>query len=87
MFRLSDRGVLAPGRAADIVLFDAQTVAPLGAQYTVDIPGGGARFVQRSRGIERVIVNGRSLLVEGRHTGDVPGRYLRPAAMAAAVGR
>jgi N-acyl-D-amino-acid deacylase len=81
VFGLADRGVIAAGKAADIVVFDPTTVAPLGAEYKVDIPGGGSRFVQRSRGITRVVVNGRSLLVDGKATGDLGGRYLRPADM------
>lgn len=64
---LSDRGVLRPGMAADIAIFDPDTVSDKAtwenpAQYAVGIP--------------YVIVNGRVVIDHGRHTGALPGRIL-----------
>jgi N-acyl-D-aspartate/D-glutamate deacylase len=83
-FRLVDRGTLAPGKAADLVLFDPERIDAQSYELAHDIPGGHARFLQRSTGIERVIVNGRTLLRGGRPTGEMPGAFLRPRQMARA---
>ena len=83
VFNLPDRGILAPGKVADLVLFDPDTVGAESPSLVNDLPGGGLRFVQKGLGIARVIVNGRSLMIDGKHTGEVPGRYLRPVEMAA----
>jgi N-acyl-D-amino-acid deacylase len=64
---LSDRGLLRPGMAADIVIFDPATVA------------GEATFEQPSHyavGISYVIVNGGVVIEDGKHTGALPGRVL-----------
>jgi N-acyl-D-aspartate/D-glutamate deacylase len=83
IFQLRDRGRLRPGCAADIVLIDLERVAPLVPELARDLPGGGSRIVQRAAGIERVIVSGRTLLRAGHPTGELPGRFLRPARSAA----
>ena len=67
-FGLVDRGVLAPGMAADVVVFDADTVID---NATFEAPR------QLPTGIDHVIVNGTSVIDEGRHTGATPGRALR----------
>lgn len=85
IFQLPDRGALLPGLAADVVLIDLDEVGPLAPDLAADIPGGGTRIVQRAEGIERVIVSGRTLLREGQPTGELPGRFLRPAEMAAGI--
>jgi N-acyl-D-amino-acid deacylase len=76
-FELHDRGVLEPGRAADVVIFDDDRIDTLAPELAGGVPGGMSRIVQRSVGIERVMVNGRTLLIDGAPTGDVAGRYLR----------
>jgi N-acyl-D-amino-acid deacylase len=69
-FGLHGRGVLAPGAAADVVVFDADTIADLA---TFDVP-------QRPpAGIRRVMVNGVDTVVDGRHTGARTGSVLRRA--------
>lgn len=65
---LRDRGRLAEGLAADIVIFDPATVRSLA---TYEEP---RRFPV---GIETVIVNGEIVIDAGRHTGLTPGRALR----------
>jgi len=67
--RLRDRGVLRPGARADLVVFDARTVAD---QATYDRPH------RYPVGIEQVIVNGRFVIKHGEHTGSLPGRILTP---------
>ncbi len=64
---LTDRGLLRPGLAADIVLFDPKTVAD---RATFEDP------LQYPVGIPYVIVNGVVVIDQGRHTGAKPGRVL-----------
>jgi N-acyl-D-amino-acid deacylase len=66
---LRDRGVLRPGARADVVVFDARRVADVA---TYENPH---RYPE---GIEHVIVNGRSVIRDGEHTGSLPGRLLTP---------
>ena len=73
---LTDRGLIREGMAADVVVFDAETIGPGEREMVADLPGGGRRLVQRSDAVRTVIVNGQVLLQEGRHTGDLPGRIV-----------
>jgi N-acyl-D-aspartate/D-glutamate deacylase len=74
---LFDRGLLRPGMAADIVIFDADTVGPLPEGIVHDFPAGGWRVKEPAAGILSTIVNGEVLLEDGKHTGALPGRVLR----------
>ncbi len=67
----TDRGIIRPGAAADLVLFDPETVID---HATPQDPGA------LSGGISRVWVNGQVVFEQGRETGQRPGRFLaRPA--------
>ena len=70
---LVGRGRLAPGYAADLVLFDPETV--------IDVATPAAPH-ELSRGIVTVWVNGETVWDDGRPTGRLPGRVLRRAAAA-----
>jgi N-acyl-D-amino-acid deacylase len=72
-----DRGILRPGMAADIVIFDPDTVAPKIPEMVYDLPGGGQRLRQEAEGIMMTMVNGVSVLHNGAHTGTYPGQVLR----------
>jgi len=76
-FGLYDRGLLRPGMAADITIFDPDTVKPLPEYVVHDFPAGGWRFKEPAQGIYATFVNGRMLMKEGEHTGALPGRVLR----------
>jgi N-acyl-D-amino-acid deacylase len=78
-FGIYDRGLLRPGMAADITIFDADTVQPLPEDVVHDFPAGGWRIRELAEGIHYTIVNGQVLLEDGRHTGALPGRVLRNA--------
>jgi N-acyl-D-amino-acid deacylase len=72
---ITDRGLIKDGLAADLVIFDPATVADRATftdpfQYPVGIP--------------TVIVNGRVVLDNGRHTGERPGHVIRGRGVAAA---
>jgi N-acyl-D-amino-acid deacylase len=74
---LYDRGLLRPGMAADIVIFDPDTVRPLPESIVHDFPAGGWRVKEPAQGIMATIVNGEVLIENGKHTGALPGRVLR----------
>jgi len=77
-FGIKDRGRIAPGMAADIVIFDPATVGMEGrAERLHDLPGGAKRMVKRSRGIEYTLVNGEVTWEKGALTGASSGRVLR----------
>src|SRR6202790_5392399 len=77
LFGISDRGLLREGLAADIVLFDPDTVKPGPEMVVHDFPAGGWRIKEPAEGIVATIVNGQVLLDNGKHTGALPGRVLR----------
>ena len=68
--RMHDRGTLTPGKAADIVVFDADEVCDR-ATYLAPC--------QQASGISHVFVNGVAVLTQGRQTDARPGRVLRAA--------
>ena len=76
-FGIHDRGMLRPGLAADIVIFDPATVAAGKESVVTDFPGGGWRILEEAIGVHYTIVNGQVLLEDGEHTGALPGRVLR----------
>ncbi len=78
-FGLYDRGLLHPGMAADITIFDPETVRTLPEDVVHDFPAGGWRIRELSEGIKSTIVNGEVLIEDGKHTGALPGRVMRNA--------
>ncbi len=76
-FGLYDRGLLRPGMAADIVIFDPATVKCGKEEVVHDFPAGGWRIKETSEGVSHTIVNGQVLLENKRHTGALPGKVLR----------
>jgi N-acyl-D-aspartate/D-glutamate deacylase len=77
LFGLRGRGRVAPGWAADLVLFDPERVGCGEIRAATDLPGGAGRLVADPLGVERVLVNGRAVALGGRPTGDLPGSVLR----------
>ena len=77
-FGIAQRGKIAPGMAADLVVFDPATVGSAGKpERLYDLPGGAKRMVMRSRGIEYTLVNGVVTWEKGALTGAAAGRVLR----------
>ena len=80
-FGVPNRGVLAEGMAADIVIFDATTIgSPKRPEMRYDLPGGGRRLVVPAQGVMHTVVNGEVLYADQQHTGDLPGQVLRAGA-------
>ena len=65
---LKDRGRLAEGQAADIVVFDADTIGRGEERPVFDMPGDGMRYVRDAVGIDTVVVNGAIAYAGGRYT-------------------
>ena len=80
VYGIKDRGLLRPGYAADIAIFDPKTVKAREPEWAEDYPGSTRRLIQRSEGMHTVIVNGRTIYEEGKLTGDLPGQVLRGGA-------
>jgi N-acyl-D-aspartate/D-glutamate deacylase len=82
-FGIQDRGVLAVGKAADLVIFDYNTIGPKISpirhqEWRRDLPAGGRRLVwPADRGVQYTIVNGAVLYEQQRYTGVLPGQVLR----------
>jgi N-acyl-D-aspartate/D-glutamate deacylase len=73
-----DRGVIAPGAPADLMVFDPETVGPSKKEFVHDLPGGVGRFKAWGRGVGATIVNGEPIVLDGELTGRLPGRVVRP---------
>jgi N-acyl-D-aspartate/D-glutamate deacylase len=79
IFGITDRGRIAPGLAADLLLFDPATVGRGPAQRVFDLPGGAPRLTTGALGLEGVWINGVRV---ADATGPLaqerpPGRLLR----------
>jgi len=78
LFGIKGRGRLAVGQAADIVIFDPETIGSASrGERRFDLPGGAKRMVMPSRGVEYTIVNGIVAYENGRVTGAASGSVLR----------
>lgn len=56
---LGDRGLLAPGYAGDVVVFDADRIGRGPEIASDDFPGDGIRWIRRQEGVDAVVVNGQ----------------------------
>jgi N-acyl-D-aspartate/D-glutamate deacylase len=77
LFGLRDRGELREGFHADLVLFDPTTVDTGEVRLLDDLPGGSSRLYADAIGMQRVIVNGTTIVADGKETGALPGTVLR----------
>jgi N-acyl-D-aspartate/D-glutamate deacylase len=74
---LRDRGAIAEGAHADLVVLDPETVDMQDVTMVNDLPGGVGRLYAGSTGVQRVYVNGRAIVADGATTGELPGIVLR----------
>ncbi|OGQ78739.1 MAG: hypothetical protein A3F90_06230 [Deltaproteobacteria bacterium RIFCSPLOWO2_12_FULL_60_19] len=80
IFGLEGRGLLRPGYAADVAIFDPKTVGAHEPEWANDYPGKTKRLIQRAEGMHATIVNGRPIYEDGKLTGELPGEVLRGTA-------
>lgn len=72
-----NRGTLVEGAAADVVVYDLDTLKIQPMEIVHDFPGDEWRRVQRSEGYHAMLVNGEVTFEDGKCTGTAPGRLLR----------
>ncbi|WPZ32902.1 amidohydrolase family protein [Thalassobaculum sp. OXR-137] len=74
---LSDRGVLKAGKKADVNVIDWDSVGFSDPYVTFDLPAGGKRLLQKSKGYAATIAAGEVTYRDGSPTGALPGRVVR----------
>ncbi len=77
LFGLRDRGRLAEGWIADVVVFDPSTIDTGEVEMVHDLPGGAGRLYAGAAGVEKVFVNGQLAVDAGQATGALAGQVLR----------
>ena len=76
---LMDRGLLGVGMKADINIIDYDKLAICPPEVLYDLPAGGKRMIQRTKGFDATIVAGEIVYRNGEETGALPGRLVRGA--------
>jgi N-acyl-D-aspartate/D-glutamate deacylase len=76
-YGLADRGTLEVGKKADINVIDLDRLYIHAPEMIHDLPAGGRRIVQHVDGYRYTICAGEVTMVDGEHTGALPGRLVR----------
>jgi len=79
MFRFNDRGVIAQGMKADLNVIDLDALAIEPPRMSYDLPAGGKRLLQASRGYRATVLSGQITYRDGVATNRLPGKLLRGA--------
>ncbi|MDH6676401.1 N-acyl-D-amino-acid deacylase [Rhodococcus sp. LBL1] len=79
IYGLSDRGVIAEGKKADLNVIDFERLQLKSPTMEHDLPGGARRLLQRADGYRATIVSGQVVLRDGVDTGARPGALVRGA--------
>jgi N-acyl-D-aspartate/D-glutamate deacylase len=77
LYGLADRGLIAEGMRADINIIDFANLALEMPGIVKDLPAGGPRMLQKSRGYLATMVNGTVTRRNDAETGTRPGRLVR----------
>ena len=77
LYGLKDRGRIEVGWCADLVIFDADKVAPAEIEVREDLPGGAWRLYSEAVGVHHVFINGEQAVLDGQFTDARPGTLLR----------
>ena len=79
LYGLGDRGLIAPGKIADLNLIDYEALELCTPEVVHDLPAGGARLLQNAKGYRYTIKSGVLTFVDGVDSGERPGGLLRGA--------
>lgn len=74
-----DRGVIAPGKKADINVIDHAAMRMDAPRVVSDLPGGGRRLDQKAHGYRYTLVSGEVIVKDDQFTGALPGRVVKGA--------
>jgi N-acyl-D-aspartate/D-glutamate deacylase len=77
LYGLHDRGVIAPGKRADLNVIDYERLRLVFPEQVHDLPAGAGRLVQRSEGYVETIVAGETMVADGELTDARPGALVR----------
>jgi N-acyl-D-amino-acid deacylase len=75
----ADRGVIAPGKKADINVIDHAAIRMDAPRVVSDLPGGGRRLDQQAHGYRYTLVSGEIIVKDDAYTGNLPGRVVKGA--------
>ena len=76
-YGLTDRGVLAAGKLADLNVIDFPALRLHRPEALYDLPTGGKRLVQRAEGYRYTVKSGAVTFQDSEHTGALPGTLVR----------
>jgi N-acyl-D-aspartate/D-glutamate deacylase len=74
---LTDRGLIAPGKKADLNLIEYDRIGFDNPYVVHDLPAGGRRLLQRARGYAATLVSGEITYRNGEATEMLPGKLVR----------
>jgi N-acyl-D-aspartate/D-glutamate deacylase len=77
LYGLRQRGTIAEGNHADLVLFDEDSVGSGPVTTRQDLPAGASRLYTEPKGVAAVLVAGVPVVRDGAVTGALPGKVLR----------
>lgn len=77
LYGLDDRGVLQPGKRADLNIIDFERLGLCYPERVTDLPGGVGRLIQRSNGYVSTLVAGEVVVDHGELTAARPGTLAR----------
>jgi N-acyl-D-amino-acid deacylase len=72
-----DRGVLREGAAADVIVYDFESLDYLDTEFVHDLPAGQMRAISRATGYRSTIVNGQVTIEDDEQTDTMAGQLLR----------
>ncbi len=77
LYSLRDRGRVAEGAFADLIVFDEETISSNPMEMRADLPAGASRLYAEANGVDHVICNGVEIVRAGDFTDARPGTVLR----------
>ncbi len=77
MAGFNDRGTIAEGRPADLVIYDFESLQATDPEVAHDFPANEWRRIRKATGYRWIMVNGEVTFQEGDCTGSTPGKLLR----------